>query len=223
MKYVRLTLDAGGREADIHPMYDVLVNAPYVDRAIAMHWSFVGDELGMMHYVEGDRVAFRDALERIPEVFDYALTPDDGGSFYAYVRDSTTEPLRELFGATQRCPAVALPPLEYADGTVSYAVFGPAEEIQRTLERFPTQIDVTVSAVGGLSALSGVIEPTVTDRQREALETALAIGYYDVPREASHEDVAEAIGCAPSTAAEHLRRGEANALRALFDGSRRWE
>ncbi|MWV38624.1 helix-turn-helix domain-containing protein [Natrialba sp. INN-245] len=222
MKYVRLTLDAGGREAEIHPMYDVLVNASYVERAIAMHWSFVGDELGMMHYVEGVQDPFRDALERIPEVFDYALTTDDDGSFYAYVRDSTTEPLRKLFGATQRCPAVALPPLEYADGTVSYAVFGPPEEIQRTLEALPAPIDVTISAVGGLSALSGAVESTVTERQREALEAALSVGYYEVPREADHEAVADAIDCAPSTAAEHLRRGEANALRALFDGSRRW-
>ncbi len=62
----------------------------------------------------------------------------------------------------------------------------------------------------------------MTERQREALEAALSVGYYEVPREADHEAVADAIDCAPSTAAEHLRRGEANALRALFDGSRRW-
>ncbi|RQG90491.1 helix-turn-helix domain-containing protein [Natrarchaeobius chitinivorans] len=222
MKYVRLTLDAGGQEAEIHPMFDVLINAAYVDRALALHWTFVGDELGMMHYVEGSRGQFRETLERIPEVTDYALTPDDGGSFYAYVRDSTTEPVREMFGPIQRCPAVVLPPVEYADGTVSYAVFGPPDEIQGALERFPPQIDVTVSAVSGLSALAGTVESSVTDRQREALETALEVGYYEVPREANHEAVAEEIGCAPSTAAEHLRRGEANVLHAAIDGPMRW-
>jgi len=49
--------------------------------------------------------------------------------------------------------------------------------------------------------------------ERSALNTALAVGYDDVPREATHEDVAEVIDCAPSTAAEHLGNAESNVRR----------
>ena len=35
------------------------------------------------------------------------------------------------------------------------------------------------------------------------------LGYYDLPREATHADVAERLGCAPGTASEHLRKAEA--------------
>lgn len=59
---------------------------------------------------------------------------------------------------------------------------------------------------------------TLSDRQREAVEAGLALGYYEVPREASHEDVAEAIDCAPSTAAEHRRKAEAKLLRSTVGG-----
>ncbi|MFB6120520.1 MAG: helix-turn-helix domain-containing protein [Halobacteriaceae archaeon] len=58
----------------------------------------------------------------------------------------------------------------------------------------------------------------LTDRQRDVLRTAYEMGYYDVPREASTEDVAAAVGLDSSTVAEHLQRAERNVLDALFDG-----
>ncbi len=217
MNHVRLSLDAGGREAEIHPMYDVLVNDPAVERATATHWSFTGDELGIMHYLEGDREAFRQRLETIAEVREFEITPA-GEAFYAYVRDATTEPLRGLFGAVAESTAVVIPPIEYAEETVSYSVFGPGEEIEAAIERVPDPIEVRVEAVGGMRGVAELADSLVTDRQRKALEVALAVGYYEVPREASHEDVAAELGCAPSTAAEHLRKGEGAVLQAVLGG-----
>ncbi|MFP8952870.1 helix-turn-helix domain-containing protein [Natrialbaceae archaeon A-arb3/5] len=216
MKHVRLTLDAGGREAEVHPMYDVLVNADAVDRATAMHWSVTGDELNIIHHVEGDEEAFRRAIEAIPEVVDFELASAGDEAFYAYVRDATTEPLRNLFGAVREHSAVVIPPVTYADGTVSYSVFGPAAAIQAAIEDVPDPIEVVVTEVGGMAAVPGMYESLLSDRQREALEAALSLGYYAIPRNASHEDVAEAIDCAPSTAAEHLRKGEAKLIRSIL-------
>lgn len=53
---------------------------------------------------------------------------------------------------------------------------------------------------------------TLTDRQREILETAYAKGYYAVPREATTADVAADVGVDPSTVTEHLQRAERNLL-----------
>ena len=217
MKHVRLTLDAGGREGEVHPMYDVFANAPYVDRATAMHWNFAGDELGIMHYVEGDAAAFRETLDSLPEVLSYELTPAGADAFYAYVHDATTPALRDLFEAGTGSPAVVVPPVEYAaDGTVSYSVFGPSAAVQDVVERIPDPISVTVTEVGGMAATPGVIDVLLTDRQREAVETALSLGYYETPREAGLERVAEAMDCASSTAAEHLRKAEATLLRSVL-------
>ncbi|NEU57192.1 helix-turn-helix domain-containing protein [Halorussus sp. MSC15.2] len=55
-----------------------------------------------------------------------------------------------------------------------------------------------------------------TERQQEAVETAVAVGYYDVPRTATHEDVAAELACAPSTASEHLRKAESKVLQSRF-------
>ncbi|MFC6874642.1 helix-turn-helix domain-containing protein [Halobellus marinus] len=54
---------------------------------------------------------------------------------------------------------------------------------------------------------------TLSDRQQEALQTAVELGYYDTPREDTHADVADELGCAPNTASEHLQKGEAKLVR----------
>jgi predicted DNA binding protein len=53
---------------------------------------------------------------------------------------------------------------------------------------------------------------TLTERQREVVRTAYSMGYYEVPRSSSTEDVAERVGLDPSTVAEHLQRAEQNLL-----------
>jgi predicted DNA binding protein len=48
----------------------------------------------------------------------------------------------------------------------------------------------------------------LTDRQREALRTAYGMGYFDVPRGATLEEVAAELGVAASSASERLRRAQ---------------
>ena len=217
VKHVRLTLDADGRDDEIHPMHDLLVNAPYVERAKTTHWNFSGEEIGIMHYVEGDQEAFSADIESIPDVHDYELTPADERNFYAYLMCETTEPARELFGTFTRGRLVVIPPMEYApDSTVSLSLVGTPAEIQAAIDGVPDPVKVEVTEISGLETASESVEALLSDRQREAAVSALELGYYEIPREASHEDVATAIGCAPSTAAEHIRKAEAKLLRSVL-------
>jgi len=48
----------------------------------------------------------------------------------------------------------------------------------------------------------------LTDRQMEALRTAYELGYFDIPRRASLEDVATQLGISASSASERLRRAQ---------------
>ena len=47
------------------------------------------------------------------------------------------------------------------------------------------------------------------------LDAALSVGYYEEPRRGTQADVAEAVGLAPATVGEHLRRVEEMVLRSL--------
>lgn len=65
---------------------------------------------------------------------------------------------------------------------------------------------------------------TFTERQRAAGDTALRLGYYEVPRDGTLDDVAEALGCAESTASVLLRRAERDMRSRILDrcgGTRR--
>ncbi|MFB6139332.1 MAG: helix-turn-helix domain-containing protein [Halosimplex sp.] len=219
MQHVRVRVTARGREADIHPVYDLWVNAPYVDRSRALQWNDDGDSLGILHYAEGDADAFEAAIADVPEVLGYDLERAGGNAFYVYIRDATTASLQELFGSLLTGAVVIVPPIVYReDGWVSISLFGADDELQTAVTEIPDPVEVAVERVGGLDSAAPAVDAGLTDRQRAAVETALELGYYEVPREASHEDVADALECAPSTAAEHLRKAELRLLRGSLGG-----
>lgn len=59
----------------------------------------------------------------------------------------------------------------------------------------------------------------LTRRQREVLETALEMGYFDRPRDANASQVAAELDIAPSTFAEHLASAQAKVLESLLEAS----
>lgn len=217
MKHVRLELTAHGREREIHPMYDLLANGSCVDRAKTTHWNVSGDEIGIMHFIRGDRDAFEAALRDIDAVREYELTRVDDASFYAYLRSNLTGGSGPLFATLTQGQLVVVHPVEWhPDGTQSIAVMGSPAEIQDVVDGIPDPVDCTVKTIGGLEQAADALQTELSDRQLEALESALELGYYDIPRDASVEDVAADIGCARSTAAEHLRKTESKVLHSVF-------
>jgi DNA-binding CsgD family transcriptional regulator len=61
----------------------------------------------------------------------------------------------------------------------------------------------SIDAKGGESLLS-----KLTTRQRQMLLTAYALGYYDVPRRISSDELSRHLGVDKSTVVEHLRKAE---------------
>ena len=55
----------------------------------------------------------------------------------------------------------------------------------------------------------------LTDRQRTPVETAVAEGYYDTPRDCTLTELAEEVDVAKSTASETLHRAEGKIIEQL--------
>ena len=66
-------------------------------------------------------------------------------------------------------------------------------------------------------ALNERIDGNLTDRQRESLQSAFLSGYFDWPREANGQEVADALGIDQSTFQQHLRAGQRHVFETLFD------
>ena len=70
------------------------------------------------------------------------------------------------------------------------------------------------------SSLVFVDRSTLTDRQREVLETAHRMGYFDHPKGANAGEVADELEITTSTFSEHLAAAQTKLLGAILDSER---
>lgn len=91
------------------------------------------------------------------------------------------------------------------------------EQLQDALADVPAEMTVTVERLGAYPDAPGGMTGLLTDRQQEILDVALDLGYYRVPRQATHADIAERVGLTVGTVSEHLQKIEARVF-GTFEG-----
>lgn len=102
------------------------------------------------------------------------------------------------------------PVMDEYGATVSFV--GSQEAIRGTIDEYQAVgIAPGLRKLGDFDGRSAPMD-SLTDRQLEVIQTAYDMGYYEVPREVSSADIAEALDLDPSTVAEHLQRAERNLL-----------
>ncbi|WP_226004088.1 helix-turn-helix domain-containing protein [Natrinema salinisoli] len=214
MKTVRLTLRYDAET--IHPMHRFVADSDAFDAYRMVHGNFAGtDDNAFIFHVVGDPDVYEAALEETGRVSDYELTRTDDRTFTVYVRDAPEEVDERLLALFTEGSLVVLPPIEYrSDWTVRFSVVGESADLRRALEGVPAGIETAVDRVGQYDGSDAAVG-ALTGRQREALRVARELGYFEVPRSTSVEDVAGELGCAPGTAAEHLRKAEEAVMDAL--------
>ncbi len=101
---------------------------------------------------------------------------------------------------------------EVDDHGATLSLVGPQDAIAGTINSY--QNEGATPDLRKLSRYEGKSRPLdrLTDRQREVIQTAYDMGYYEVPREVSTDDVAAEFDLDSSTVAEHLQRAERNLL-----------
>jgi PAS domain S-box-containing protein len=112
-----------------------------------------------------------------------------------------------------------------ADGQVTYEVFVPSNAEGRTLldrltESFPsTDLRSKHRREHPFEQVDSVTPErleSLTDRQRESLEAAFRAGYFEWPREADAEEVAESMDITSPTLHSHLRKAQRTLLEELY-------
>lgn len=97
-----------------------------------------------------------------------------------------------------------------------------ADDVQDSLGQFElesmNQIENPGEPLDG-GRLSEVLITKLADEQLTVLETAYNMGYFDVPREATAQDVADRLDISQSTFSERLRTAERNIFDLIY-GSR---
>jgi predicted DNA binding protein len=78
-------------------------------------------------------------------------------------------------------------------------------------------------AVETAQEFRSTLHDRLTDRQRNALQTAYYGGYFESPRDTTAEELAETLGISSPTLHYHLRAGQWKLLDAFFDESTEYE
>lgn len=221
MRYLRLTTTP---DADAAPAFFTLLAAsPHVTEARLVDWNLAADDgATALFSVDGDPDAFADAVPDVPMLLDVDVAPTGADHFYLLVvgDPSAADLAAGVYETVTTAGLVVLKPVVYREGRVHLRMIGSSDVIQAAVEAHPDAIDLEVRELSSTFSTPDAPDAALSERQREAVRIALSLGYYEQPSRATHEDVAEALDCAPSTASEHLKKAEAKLVRAAMDGLR---
>jgi DNA-binding CsgD family transcriptional regulator len=207
MKHLRVRLGFPRRTR--HPMHNFLVDHPGMEREELWSWNFAGETPTTLFRVEGVREPYRERISDVDGVAEFELTGGGEDWFYAFVRANPGDDEWEWMLAFGHASIVVVPPIVYTDeGDAVFEVLGDPDDLRGLLAQLPDRVDTTVERVGDYDRGPRAASP-LTDRQREVVAVAADLGYYEVPREATLEDVAAELGLAASTVSDHLRKAEA--------------
>lgn len=102
--------------------------------------------------------------------------------------------------------------IESAGDGLDLTMVGKHEELsERIREYSAADAEPLLRMLGDYQGPSRALD-TVTPRQREVLETAFEMGYFDVPRATTTAEIGAELDLDPSTVREHLRRAQRNLL-----------
>lgn len=216
MKYLDLSVDLPPHLR--HPMEEFLRSTDAIDREELLAWNLTPTTVEYaLFYVEGELEAYRSRIAAVESIRSFTLRAIDARSFYSYVCQETREEDERWREAFARRNLVVVPPIVY-DGTgMHLTIVGEGADLRSMLEALPESIDTEIDGIGDYDRRHGTIAGHLTDRQLQAVATAVALGYYDVPRTASLADVADVLDCAESTASNHLRKATADVMTRLVD------
>ncbi|WP_440991704.1 helix-turn-helix domain-containing protein [Haloarchaeobius baliensis] len=215
MKRVRVTIHPQSLENPT--LYERLTRAPYLRRVQTVNWNIREPPAAFLLRLRGDYERLVPELEADDQMLDHELLPVSDRECYLFLKGHAPAEARALWENFTRDGLLTVPPVEWGeDGSSTFTIVGTEADVQAAVDGVPDAVDVEVRRVGGERVAPADARGALSDRQREAVETALALGYYAVPREATTADVAAALDCSPSTAGEHLQRAESAVLAALF-------
>ncbi len=216
MRYfdLRLTPDDGG----LHPVDREIAAGTAVDREAIMHFEALGDgSLILLYRLTGDAEALLDRLDDHSSLLSYDLMELEGDAeFHLYLHVTPGAPARELMELAETYALIIETPIEFVHrDTARMTVIGDHEMLRSAIDELPESLSVGVDQVGNYAPDRQDTLSALTDRQLEVFRTAVEAGYYEIPRRATHEEIATRLECAPSTVDEHLRKAESTVLRSL--------
>jgi DNA-binding CsgD family transcriptional regulator len=216
MRYAELTLHPS---SGFHPADRAIAEAAGIERvAISQFSRLQNGSVVLLYELRGDPDPAESVLDADPDVLAYGLS-QAGTEVHAYVHLTPNGTVDVLTHLPQQYPLVVELPVEcLPDGSLRASVVGERETFADALDGVPESVSVELASIRPYDPRAGRPVASLTARQQELLDAAVAAGYYDVPREATYADIAAQLDIAAATVGEHLRKIEAHVLTQVAGG-----
>jgi hypothetical protein len=200
----------------LHPADAEVAAHPSLDREAIEHITGLADGTGVvLCRLRGDTATVESVLADSSGVLDHHVTAT-ADTVSVYVHFEPTETAEALLELRLAHELVVRTPIRWlADGRLEVTAVGDEATLQSAVGGLPSAVGVELVELREYEPDADRPETLLTDRQLEVLDAALAVGYYEEPRRGTQADVADAVGLAPATVGEHLRRIEGTVLRSL--------
>jgi len=218
VRHLRVTADVDRDGAPA--FYLVLADSPDVRETRVVEWNTTGENHDTVLFaIDGDASEFAATAPETEGVESVRCSATDERWTYALMaaRPLSTPMFDAIHRARTRPGMVVRKPVVYRDGDMHFRVVGEPAALQAALEEAPEAMDLRIDEIVTPGGGPDLPAAGLSDRQREAVEVAVELGYYDRPRGATHADVAAELGVTPSTASRHLQTAEAKLVTAAID------
>lgn len=215
MRYATVVISPS--DGDLQPADRALATDPTVSRESIQQVNLLRDGTAVSLYsVRGDLARAEAILADREDVIDYDVSGDREGLAYIHFRPNET--VERLLALVQNNEIVLQTPIDCVDGGgFRVTLVGDDATIGDVVDSIPGPLSVSLEGIGEYHPDSEQLFSVLTARQQEILDAAVEMGYYEVPREATHEDIAAEVGVSAGTVGEHLRKVEGKVLSSLVN------
>ncbi len=169
------------------------------------------------------RMEFEDPASKYEEVFDaergeaQLLEREKEGTYIYFIR---SKPQSGPSGLDTLAIGYMTMPYGIREGKFTASFLGSAKQIKELLKMIDgTGITYKIVSLADAKFSPGSPLNRLTVKQRTVLTTAYKLGYYDVPRTTSSEELAEKLHIRAPTLVMHRRKAEKRLLSALLEES----
>lgn len=203
------------------PFLTYLLTDGAVTEARIVDWNRITpDRSTELYAISGDVSTFVDLTRETTGVESIAVSAVDESVSFALIEIHNQD--IPVFGdatrAINRAGLVVRRPLVFRDRYIEVHIVGDPDALQATFDDLPGCMSVEIRNVVQFPSARTDPLAALSERQFEAITTALSLGYYDTPREATQEDIATELECATNTASRHLQKAEEKLIKAVMRG-----
>jgi DNA-binding CsgD family transcriptional regulator len=199
----------------LHPFYQLFEEESGLVRDRASQVNLLDDgTLVLLGRVLGEVEEIERRLSGLTDVVDYTVSNEDeeGATVYVHVQPPPT--LTSFLSLPHEHEVLIDFPVEGTpDGRLRIVMVGKTnKDLYNALADVPDEFDVVIERIGDYTDDSKGLRGMLTQRQREILDVAAELGYYEVPRRATQQDIADYMGLSTGTVSEHFQKIESQLL-----------